>query len=84
MLIYFSTPKGAKRIGLLLSASEIDLQLDPNRTLDIGDIENASTVFSDGCGLMSKRFAMQVSKAKQIVFRNQRYTPSVFQIRYVV
>ncbi|KAL4068636.1 RNA dependent RNA polymerase-domain-containing protein [Scleroderma yunnanense] len=75
--------KRAKRIGLLFSAAEIDVQLDPKWIADIGDIENSTTNFSDGCGLMAKRFAMQVSKAKRIVFRNQRYTPSVFQIRYL-
>ncbi|KAI6025546.1 RNA dependent RNA polymerase-domain-containing protein [Pisolithus marmoratus] len=76
-----SAAKRAKRIGLLFSAAEIDVQLDPQWVTDIPDIENSSTVFSDGCGLMAKRFAIQVSKAKKIVFRNQRYTPSVFQIR---
>ena len=80
----FHILEGAKRIGLLFSAAEIDIQLDPDRIADIEDIENASTVFSDGCGLMTKHFAMQVSKAKRIVFRNQRYTPSVFQIRCVI
>ncbi|KAI6021731.1 hypothetical protein PISMIDRAFT_613287 [Pisolithus microcarpus 441] len=78
-----SAAKRAKRIGLLFSAAEIDVQLDPKWVTDIPDIENSSTVFSDGCGLMAKRFAIQVSKAKKIVFRNQRYTPSVFQIRYL-
>lgn len=75
--------KGAKRIGLLFSAAEIDVQLDPKWVADIDDIENSTTVFSDGCGLMAKRFAIQVSKAKRIIFRNQRYTPSVFQIRCI-
>lgn len=78
-----SAAKRAKRIGLLFSAAEIDVQLDPKWITDIPDIENSSTVFSDGCGLMAKRFAVQVSRAKKIVFRNQRYTPSVFQIRYL-
>lgn len=72
---------GAKRIGLLFSAAELDVKLDPRCTEDIEDIENADTLFSDGCGLMSKRWALQVSKAKRIIFRNQRYVPSVFQIR---
>ncbi|KAG6331888.1 hypothetical protein ID866_7202 [Astraeus odoratus] len=75
--------KRAKRIGLLFSAAEIDVQLDPKWVTDIDDIENSSTIFSDGCGLMAKRFAIQVSKAKRIIFRNQRYVPSVFQIRYL-
>ncbi|KAH7881903.1 RNA-directed RNA polymerase [Phlebopus sp. FC_14] len=75
--------KRAKRIGLLFSAAELDVQLDPKRTTDIDDIENADTNFSDGCGLMAKRLAIQVSKAKCIIFRNRRYTPAVFQIRYL-
>ncbi|KAI6095198.1 RNA dependent RNA polymerase-domain-containing protein [Pisolithus croceorrhizus] len=73
------TANRAKRIGLLFSAAEIDIQLDPKWVADIPDIENSSTVFSDGCGLMTKRFAIQVSKAKKIVFRNQRYTPTCFR-----
>src|SRR5437660_199878 len=56
--------KGAKRIGLLFSAAEIDVQL----VADIDDIENSTTMFSDGCGLIAKRFAIQVSKAKRIIF----------------
>ncbi|KAF9237759.1 RNA dependent RNA polymerase-domain-containing protein [Melanogaster broomeanus] len=75
--------KRAKRIGLLFSAAELDIQLDPKWIADIEDIENDDTVFSDGCGLMAKHWALQVSKAKRIVFRNQRYVPSVFQIRYL-
>ncbi|EGO30084.1 RNA-directed RNA polymerase [Serpula lacrymans var. lacrymans S7.9] len=75
--------KRAKRIGLLFSAAEVDLQLDPKWVTDIDDITVGDIVFSDGCGLMAKRFAVQVSKAKSIIFRNQRYTPTVFQIRYL-
>ncbi|KIJ58833.1 hypothetical protein HYDPIDRAFT_101927 [Hydnomerulius pinastri MD-312] len=75
--------KRAKRIGLLFSAAELDIQLDPKWITDIDDIENTDTNFSDGCGLMAKHWAIQVSKAKRIIFRNQRYTPSVFQIRYL-
>ena len=73
---------GAKRIGLLFSAAELDIQLDPKWITDIDDIENADTNFSDGCGLMSKHWAIQVSKTKRIIFRNQRYVPCVLQIRY--
>ncbi|KAF9022945.1 RNA-directed RNA polymerase [Hymenopellis radicata] len=40
-------------------------------------------VFSDGCGLMSRALATYVSKRKKIIFRGVRYTPSVFQIRYL-
>ncbi|KAF8439377.1 RNA dependent RNA polymerase-domain-containing protein [Boletus edulis BED1] len=75
--------KRAKRIGLLFSAAELDIQLDPKWTTDMEDIENPDTVFSDGCGLMSKHWAIQVSKTKKIIFRNQRYVPCVLQIRYL-
>jgi len=37
--------------------------------------------FSDGCGLMSRRLAVALSKTKKIMFRGARYTPAVFQIR---
>ena len=73
---------GAKRIGLLFSAAELDIQLDPKWITDIDDIENTDTNFSDGCGLMTKHWALQVSKTKRIIFRNQRYVPCVLQIRY--
>jgi hypothetical protein len=72
---------GAKRIGLLFSTADVDAQLDPARTLDIPDIKDGDELFSDGCGLMSKRLAMDLAKKKKIVFRNKRYTPAVFQIR---
>jgi hypothetical protein len=72
---------GAKRIGLLYSESQLDYDLDPRWTRDIPDIQSGDEIFSDGCGLISKRLAIQISKKKKIVFRNFRYTPSVFQIR---
>ncbi|KAF9057077.1 RNA-directed RNA polymerase [Panaeolus papilionaceus] len=75
--------KRAKRIGLLFSSAEIDFNLDPNRIADIPDIKMGDEIFSDGCGLMSRRLAVQVSKAKRIIFRGTRYTPTVFQIRYL-
>ncbi|PPQ66641.1 hypothetical protein CVT24_006933 [Panaeolus cyanescens] len=75
--------KRAKRIGLLFSSAEIDFTLDPRRVADIPDIKIDDEVFSDGCGLMSKRLAVHVSKAKRIIFRGTRYTPTVFQIRYL-
>ncbi|KAG6889600.1 hypothetical protein C0995_016126 [Termitomyces sp. Mi166 len=76
--------KRAKRIGLLFSEAQLDWQLDPKYIADILDIKSGDEIFSDGCGLMSKRFAVQVSKAKKIIFRSVRYTPSVFQIRYEI
>ncbi|KDR76562.1 hypothetical protein GALMADRAFT_450547 [Galerina marginata CBS 339.88] len=75
--------KRAKRIGLLFSSAEVDFNLDPKYIGDIPDITMGDEVFSDGCGLISKRLAIQLSKAKRIVFRNLRYTPTVFQIRYL-
>ena len=73
---------GAKRIGLLFSSAEIDFSLDPQYISDIPDLTAGDENFSDGCGLMSKRLAIFVAKAKRIIFRGQRYTPTVFQIRY--
>lgn len=72
---------GAKRIGLLFSAAEIDYRLDPRYTKDIPDIKFGDELFSDGCGLISRRLAVQVSKAKGIMFRDTRYTPCVYRIR---
>jgi hypothetical protein len=73
---------GAKRIGLLFSAAPIDCQLPPNRTEDIRDLKIGDELFSDGCGLMASKLAVDVSKQKRIIFRNVRYTPCIFQIRY--
>jgi hypothetical protein len=50
--------------------------------MDIPDIKDGDELFSDGCGLMSKLLAMNLAKTKKIIFRNKRYTPTVFQIRY--
>jgi len=73
---------GAKRIGLLFSEAQVDYHLHPNYALDIPDIESGDgEVFSDGCGLISKRMAMQVAKMKKAIFRGVRYTPCVYQIR---
>ncbi|KAG5352321.1 hypothetical protein C0989_002856 [Termitomyces sp. Mn162] len=75
--------KRAKRIGLLFSEAQLDWQLEPKYIADIPDIKSGDEIFSDGCGLMSKHFAVQVSRKKKIIFRGVRYTPSVFQIRYL-
>ena len=75
---------GSKRIGLLFSSAQIDYNLDPRWVADIPDISVGDEVFSDGCGLISKRLAVQLSKRKQIIYRGARYTPTVFQIRSVI
>ena len=75
---------GAKRIGLMFSSAQIDYNLDPRFIADIPDITLGDELFSDGCGLMSRRLAIPVSKAKRIIFRGIRYTPTVFQIRYLL
>ena len=72
---------GAKRIGLLFSEAKLDWDLDPRLTKDIGDIVVDGEVFSDGCGLISRRFAVALSKRRRIIFHNRPYTPSVYQIR---
>jgi hypothetical protein len=72
---------GAKRIGLLFSEAQLDWNLDPQWVADIPDIKSGDEIFSDGCGLISRRLAIQLSKARRIIFRGARYTPTVFQIR---
>lgn len=74
--------KRAKRIGLLFSGASIDYNLDPRFTEDIDDITIGDELFSDGCGLISRRLAVALSRHKKIIFRGARYTPAVFQIRY--
>ncbi|PCH35526.1 RNA-directed RNA polymerase [Wolfiporia cocos MD-104 SS10] len=74
--------KRAKRIGLLFSKAELDWDLDPKWTKDIEDIVSNGETFSDGCGLISKRLAVQLSRHKRFVYHGRPYTPCVFQIRY--
>jgi hypothetical protein len=77
-----SVAKKAKRIGLLFSTAEIGVTLHPDRCEDIADVQSKEYCFTDGCGLISTLLAEQLVKKTQITFRNVRYTPSVFQIRY--
>jgi hypothetical protein len=77
-----SVGKKAKRIGLLFSSAEIALDLSPGRCRDINDIKRDEYVFTDGCGLISARLARQLAQRRNIIHRNKRYLPSVFQIRY--
>ncbi|KAI0782921.1 RNA-directed RNA polymerase [Abortiporus biennis] len=76
--------KRAKRIGLLFSEAKMDWILDPLWTKDIDDITSEGEVFSDGCGLISTKFAVLLSKHKRIIFRVKGYTPCVYQIRLVL
>ncbi|KAF8217409.1 RNA dependent RNA polymerase-domain-containing protein [Mycena galopus ATCC 62051] len=78
-----SAAKRAKRIGLLFSEAQLDYNLDPKLVKDIEDIESGDELFSDGCGLISRYLAIQLAKSKKIIFRGVRYTPCVFQIRYL-
>ncbi|KAF7789282.1 hypothetical protein EIP86_000223 [Pleurotus ostreatoroseus] len=75
--------KRAKRIGLLFSEAKIDWMLDPAVTKDIPDIVHNGETFSDGCGLISDKFSMMLSKHKRILFHGKPYTPCVYQIRHV-
>ncbi|KAL7937935.1 RNA dependent RNA polymerase domain-containing protein [Trichoderma chlorosporum] len=74
--------KKAKRIGLLFSVASAAMQVDPKKVEDIPDIEVGDFIFTDGCGLIAPGLASQLSRRIKIAFRNIRYTPSVFQIRY--
>ncbi|KAJ7636650.1 RNA-directed RNA polymerase [Roridomyces roridus] len=78
-----SAAKRAKRIGLLFSEAQLDYNLDPRLVKDIDDIKMGDELFSDGCGLISRSLAIQIAKQKKIIFRGTRYTPAVFQIRYL-
>ena len=77
-----SVAKLAKRIGLLFSAAEAATQLRPDRCEDIPDIFQGEHIFTDGCGLISRHMARLLVQKLNIRFRNKRYNPSVFQIRY--
>ena len=77
-----SVAKKAKRIGLLFSAAEIACDVPPDHCEDIADIVKDDYIFTDGCGLISQRFVKTLVQRRNILFRNQRYTPSVFQLRY--
>ena len=77
-----SVAKKAKRIALLFSAAEIACEIRPECCEDIPDVVSKDYNFTDGCGLISEQFAKFLVKSMNIRFRNQRYIPSVFQIRY--
>jgi regulator of nonsense transcripts 1 len=74
--------KMAKRIGLLFSTAETVMNISPDRCEDISDIESEGYIFTDGCGLIARSLAQDLARRAGIKFRNDRYTPSVFQIRY--
>ena len=77
-----SVGKKAKRLGLLFSSAEIAAELNPERCEDIDDITSNDYIYTDGCGLISGQFARQIVQRANIVYRNKKYLPSVFQIRY--
>jgi hypothetical protein len=74
--------KKAKRIGLLFSSAEMATEVKPDRCEDIPDVLTKDYIFTDGCGLIAKSLANLLVQKVRITFRNVRYTPSVFQIRY--
>jgi hypothetical protein len=74
--------KKSKRIGLLFSVAQMATLVEPGRCQDIQDIQTNDYIFTDGCGLISARLAHELVRKVGIAFRNVRYTPSVFQIRY--
>ena len=74
--------KKVKRIGLLFSSANMGVTLAENRCQDIDDIERDGYCFTDGCGLISQHLARFLAQRHNITFRNKRYVPTVFQIRY--
>ena len=77
-----SVAKKVKRIGLLFSAAEIACEVQADCCEDIPDVTSKDYIFTDGCGLVSEKFAKLLVKNVNIRFRNRKYMPSVFQIRY--
>ncbi|KAF2757684.1 RdRP-domain-containing protein [Pseudovirgaria hyperparasitica] len=75
--------KKAKRLGLLFSSAEAVFEnLSPERCEDIPDVLVGDYNFTDGCGIISMHLAKELARRRSIVHRNERYLPSVFQIRY--
>jgi len=74
--------KKAKRIGLLFSSAEVAKTIDPKWCEDIPDVESADYIFTDGCGLIAPKLVRELASRANIIFRNERYCPSVLQIRY--
>ena len=74
--------KKAKRIGLLASTAEMTMVIEPGRCEDIGDVERGGYTFTDGCGSLAPQLARELARRRNICFLGQRYTPSVFQLRY--
>ncbi|KAF4337269.1 NAM7-nonsense-mediated mRNA decay [Fusarium beomiforme] len=74
--------KKTKRIGLLFSSSKAAMVISPDRCEDISDVETDDYVFTDGCGLIAPSLAHELSRRTRIIFRDTRYTPLVFQLRY--
>lgn len=74
--------KKAKRIGLLFSVARTAVTVPPDRCEDIPDVETPDYIFTDGCGLIAPILARDLARRVRIIFRDTRYTPSVFQIRY--
>jgi hypothetical protein len=78
-----SVGKKAKRIGLLFSSADMALEdLPPERCEDIEDVKRDDYTFTDGCGLISLKLAQELARRGNMVHRNKRYLPFVFQIRY--
>jgi hypothetical protein len=77
-----SVGKKAKRIGLLFSSAEMAVTLQPDRCEDIEDVNGNDYIFTDGCGLVSIHLAREIVQRRKIAYRNRKYLPSVFQIRY--
>lgn len=77
-----SVAKKAKRIGLLFSSAEVAMNLAPERCEDIEDVKRNNYLFTDGCGSISFQLARYLAQRRNIIVRDKRYLPSVYQIRY--
>jgi regulator of nonsense transcripts 1 len=74
--------KKTKRIGLLFSSYHAAMKVPDDRFEDIDDVERDGYTFTDGCGLIGRVAARQLSRRLSIISKNTRYDPSVYQIRF--
>ena len=73
--------KRLKRIGLLFSsATPTQIVVPDDRVVEIQDIETSGGNFTDGCGAVNLAVAEQLRKSCRFI--DDKYCPSVFQIRY--
>ncbi|KAG0556960.1 hypothetical protein KC19_11G091000 [Ceratodon purpureus] len=69
--------KFAARMGQCFSSTFITLAVPKERVMLLPDVHRNGYIFSDGCGRIAPKFALQVSESLKL-----DHTPSLYQIRY--